>query len=447
MTKISVIGTGYVGLVTGTTLAEIGHQVVCIDENIEKISLLKKGISPIYEPGLETMISSNLHKGLLQFETNLSLFTRNSEVIYIAVGTPQSPDGSANLNFIWTVTHQLAKCLDPTKPYTVVVKSTVPVGTNRKIKEYFTANELERITVVSNPEFLREGFALKDIFEGDRIIVGSDDEAEFHQLQNIYAPLDLPVLRTTIESAELIKYASNAFLATKISFINEIANLAEVVGANITEVSKGMGMDHRIGTAFLKAGIGYGGSCFPKDTQALKYLADSHYVSLKTVEAAIQINKEQKLKLLNKLFSHFEQNLPEKIAILGLSFKPNTDDIREAPSLAIIESILNETSISLNLYDPAAIMNMKKLFPESERLNYKTTIDDCIANTEAVLLLTEWEEFQLYPVHNYKRLMKDAVIFDGRNFLDDTKLDDEGITHIGIGGNHDNYTQKILFHL
>jgi UDPglucose 6-dehydrogenase len=447
MAKISVIGTGYVGLVTGTTLAEIGHQVVCIDENEGKISLLKNGISPIYEPGLEEMIVNNLNRNLLRFETDLETFARDSEVIYIAVGTPQSPDGSANLDFIWTVTQQIAESVDPEKLYTVVVKSTVPVGTNRKIKYFFSEKGLENITVVSNPEFLREGFALKDVFEGDRIIIGTDDDESFTYFKEIYAPLQLAIYHTTIESAELIKYAANAFLATKISFINEIANLAEAAGANITEVSKGIGMDHRIGSSFLKAGIGYGGSCFPKDTHALKYLADSHQVSLKIVDSAIQVNKNQKLRLLDKLFDYYDQKLPDTIAILGLSFKPNTDDIRDAPAISIISSILAETAIHLNVYDPAAMPNTQKQFPESERLRYKSSIDDCIADTEAVLLLTEWEEFEAYPVSYYKQLMKEAVIFDGRNLLDNKKLEEAGIAHIGIGVNHDKYTKKVLSHL
>ncbi|PEH49537.1 UDP-glucose/GDP-mannose dehydrogenase family protein [Enterococcus faecium] len=446
MSNISVIGTGYVGLVTGTTLAEIGHEVVCIDADKEKITLLKKGTSPIYEPGLEEMIINNFNKGLLHFETDLNFYARKSEVIYIAVGTPQNPNGSANLDFIWNVVHQLTECIDPNKKYTVVVKSTVPVGTNRKIKQFFFDKNMQNVSIVSNPEFLREGFALKDVFEGDRIIVGSDDQESFSQLKKIYSPLNLNIYHTTIESAELIKYASNAFLATKISFINEIANLAEVVGANITEVSKGMGLDHRIGNSFLKAGIGYGGSCFPKDTHALKYLADSHLIPLNLVNAAIETNRLQKLKLIDKFFDYFGQELPDTIAVLGLSFKPNTDDIREAASLSIIETILKETDICLNLYDPAAMSNTKEKFPESDRLRYKNSIDECITGTGAVLLLTEWAEFQYYPIVKYQQLMEDAVIFDGRNILNDLQLKKNGITHIGIGVSDDKQTRKVLSH-
>nr|WP_308738475.1 UDP-glucose/GDP-mannose dehydrogenase family protein [Listeria newyorkensis] len=336
--NIVVIGTGYVGLVTGVALSEIGHDVCCIDIDADKVAKLKKAISPIYEPGIEALIEKNIEAGRLSFSTDLKAAVADSSVVYLAVGTPQKQDGSANLDYIEAAAANIAQSI--VQDTIVVVKSTVPVGTNRYLKEFIQNQTPYRISIVSNPEFLREGVAVHDVFHGDRIVLGADDTAALEKLEMINQGFQIPIFKTALESAEMIKYASNAFLATKISFINEIANICEKAGGDIREVSAGMGMDSRIGSAFLQAGIGYGGSCFPKDTLALNHIAKNVGYDFGLIQSVIDANKVQQLKLVKVLKTHYSNLVGKQIALLGVAFKPETDDIREAASEVIIEELL-----------------------------------------------------------------------------------------------------------
>ncbi|WP_338470559.1 UDP-glucose/GDP-mannose dehydrogenase family protein [Niallia sp. XMNu-256] len=429
--KIAVIGTGYVGLSTGVVLSEIGHNVVCIDVDEQKIERLQNGISPIYEPGLEPLLTKNIKNGQLVFTSSHKIGLTDSEVIILAVGTPQQNDGSADLSYLI----QAAKDLTPhlKNESIVMIKSTVPVGTNDFIKKLI-AEHLPHNTsfsMVSNPEFLRQGSAIKDTLHPDRIIIGSTVQKAAVKIEEMYKPLNAPIIHTSIESAEMIKYASNAFLATKISFINEIANLCEVIGANVEDVARGMGLDKRIGEAFLQAGIGYGGSCFPKDTKALLHSANLHGQAFSQLHETIAVNNTQPLLLVKKATQRFTNLKGKKFALLGLSFKPETDDMREAPSIKIA-NVLVESGSRVIAYDPIATDNAKKVLKDS--IEYATSINEAIKDADALFLVTEWNEFKQLDLSTVTELMKQPIIFDGRNcFKEDHIHACESIEYYPVG--------------
>jgi UDPglucose 6-dehydrogenase len=428
--NISVVGTGYVGLVTGVCLADIGYQVTCIDIDKEKIQNMRTGISPIYEPGLEELMIKNLNAGRLHFTYDHREGFHNMDIIYIAVGTPQKPDGSANLVFIEQVAKDIAKHIK--KDAIIVIKSTVPVGTNDYIKEIIESHLTKKvkISIVSNPEFLREGSAIYDTFHGDRIIIGSQNEGAAKKMEEVYKPFGVPIYKTDIRSAEMIKYASNAFLATKISFINEISNVCEKLGANVEEVAYGMGLDHRIGTSFLNAGIGYGGSCFPKDTNALVQIAGNVDYEFKLLKSVIEVNKCQQIKLVKKAIERFGTLQGKKIAVLGLAFKPNTDDMREAPSVPIANELIRLGAEVIS-YDPIAMQNAKKVLPIE--VQYVYSIKEALTHADAAFILTEWSEFKELGLVQVKDLMRDPIIFDGRNCFSLTLMKEANIEYHSIG--------------
>lgn len=416
--NVAIIGTGYVGLVTGAILSEVGHTVTCLDINEKKIEMLLEGISPIYEPGLDEIIQNNIANNRLFFTTNLQDAFRHAEVIFIAVGTPQGEDGAANLEYVEQAAKDITLYVDHN--VIIVVKSTVPVGTNDRIEEIIHHNMREGVhmDVVSNPEFLREGHAIHDTFYGDRIVIGAENEKAGNIVESLFSDIKIPVLRTNRRSAEMIKYASNAFLAVKISYINQISNLCEKVGADINAVADGMGMDKRIGRAFLNAGLGYGGSCFPKDTEALAYLGREKDVSVSIIDATIEANKVQRQLFLKKVLEHFNGNVfGKKLAVLGLAFKPNTDDMREAPSVYIIRALANKGA-EVFAYDP--VVKHTHLLDEVN-MSYALSLEQCVTDADAVLLITEWDEFVNANWLRLKALMKSEVIFDGRFVLNRVK--------------------------
>ncbi|GAE45700.1 UDP-glucose dehydrogenase family protein [Mesobacillus boroniphilus] len=421
--KVAVLGTGYVGLSTGVCLAEIGHEVVCIDVDKRKIDTLKQGKSPIYEPGLEELLVHNSSEGRLAFTTSHQQGLSEAEIIIIAVGTPQSDDGQADLSFLEQAAKDLAGHI--VRDCIVVIKSTVPVGTNEYVKQLLLGqlkNNCE-IKLVSNPEFLRQGSAIQDTLKADRIIIGSDDEGASEKIQEMYRPLDVPLLLTDVRSAEMIKYASNAFLATKISFINGIANLCEAVGADVEDVAKGMGCDKRIGAAFLKAGIGYGGSCFPKDVKALLHTSRKQGIPFSLLEETIAINDHQQELLVGKALKRFGELKGKKIAMLGLSFKPETDDMREAPSIKIAQS-LTAAGARVAAYDPVAASNAREII--GDVITYADSAMEAAKDADALFIVTEWEEFKQLNVAALLDVMKQRIIFDGRNCLDEVLLQASG---------------------
>ncbi len=430
--KVAVAGTGYVGLVTGVALAHIGHNVTCVDVDKEKIAIMKKGISPIYEQDLEKLMKENEER--LDYTLDYQKAYKDADVIIIGVGTPEREDGSANLDYVYSVCQQIASSLE--KDCVVVLKSTVPIGTNDEIEKML--NQLVKpniqVYVASNPEFLAQGTAVHDTLYASRIVVGTEDEHAAEVMQKLYEPLtkapyNVPYLHTSRRSAEMIKYASNDFLALKVSYINEIANLCKKLGANIEEVSKGMGYDPRIGNKFLKAGIGYGGSCFPKDTKALHWLSKAKGVEIETIKACIDVNKKQKLILFHELLDDLKDLNGKTIAVLGLTFKPGTDDLRDAPSIDNI-SLLLDYGAKVKAYDPVGIDNFKKKiqFKLSEdgikgSIEFFDNIDECIKDAEATLIMTEWPEIINYDINKYSELMHTPRVYDGRNCyqLEDTK--------------------------
>ncbi|WP_099364400.1 UDP-glucose dehydrogenase family protein [Fredinandcohnia onubensis] len=428
--KIAIIGTGYVGLVTGVCLSEIGHDVTCLDINNQKIELLKQGFSPIYEPGLDELIAKNLKKGTLQFVSNYVIGLKDAEVIYIAVGTPQAEDGAADLSFIFRAARDIGQNI--TRDVIVVTKSTVPLGTNYKIKELIMANLQGnyRIEVVSNPEFLREGSAVYDTFHGDRIVIGAQDPDAANVVEEINKPFGLPIIKTSISSAEMIKYAANAFLATKISFINEIANLSEKVGADIIEVAKGIGMDARIGSKFLNAGIGFGGSCFPKDTKALIKISEDVNQDFSLLKSVVQINEKQKTILVKKAKERFGSLKGKHIALIGLAFKPNTDDMREAASISVSKILVDEGA-ELVAYDPIANENAKEILPES--VKYVDHIEDAIKMADIIFLLTDWKEIVEKTLIFSSLFMENPIIFDGRNCYTADEARKYKVEYVSIG--------------
>jgi UDPglucose 6-dehydrogenase len=425
--KIAVAGTGYVGLVTAVCLAHVGHEVVCVDIDPQKIRMLREGKPPIYEQDLEKYMLSNAER--IRYTTDYQQAYGNAEVIFICAGTPEKKDGSANLSYVYGVAKQIAETIR--KDCVVAVKSTVPVGTNDKVeklmKDYNKCNAA--IDVVSNPEFLAQGTAIIDTLYPNRIIIGAESKKAEIIMRELYKKFDAPVLVTNRRSAEMVKYASNDFLALKISYINEIANLCEIVGANVEDVAEGMGLDPRIGNRFLNAGIGYGGSCFPKDTKALHWLASMNDYELKTIKAAIEVNEQQKLKLIKKAKKYYDDFEGLTIAVLGLTFKPGTDDLREAPSLVNVPLLL-ENGARVKVFDPVGINNFKKaiahISPEYEdHVEYCISIDEAIRDADLCFILTEWEEIKKYDLRKYERLMKKAIILDGRNCYTD-------VSHLNI---------------
>lgn len=434
--KIAVAGTGYVGLVAGVCFAEKGHQVVCVDVDAQKVELMKSGISPIYEQNLEELMRRNYAENRLYYTTDYKAAYKNAEVIFIGVGTPEQADGSANLSYIATVARQIAESVE--HDCLVVVKSTVPVGTNDKVEQFiqdFLVADVN-VEVASNPEFLAQGTAVRDTLHAARIVIGTESERAEKILRDIYAPFELPIVSVSRRSAEMIKYAANDFLALKISYMNDIANLCELVGANIEDVAKGLSYDTRIGNRFLNAGIGFGGSCFPKDTKALRYLAKKNGYILRTVEAAVEVNLSQKTILYKKASDRLITFNALKIAVLGLTFKPGTDDLREAPSIENIQLLL-ESGAHIYAYDPVGIENYKKLFPEGRckkgEIHYVNTPEEALKEANACFIFTEWAEIQAVCPATYKKLMKPALVYDGRNIYKLNEMKSAGVEYVSIG--------------
>ena len=428
--KIAVAGTGYVGLVAGVCFAEKGHQVMCVDVDEEKVKTMKKGISPIYEQDLEELMQKNYKEGRLDYTTDYKKAYKDADAIFIGVGTPEQPDGSANLSYIATVSRQIAESIE--KDCLVVVKSTVPIGTNDKVEQFikdFLVHDV-KVEVASNPEFLAQGTAVRDTLEAKRIVIGTESKEAEKMLMEIYEPFELPIVSVSRRSAEMIKYASNDFLALKISYMNDIANLCELVGANIEDVAKGMSYDPRIGSNFLRAGIGYGGSCFPKDTKALKYLAKQNGYRLKTVEAAVDVNAEQKTKLYKKACDRLITFNGLKVAVLGLAFKPGTDDLREAPSLDNVELLLKQGA-NIYAYDPVAEENFKKKYPD--QITYVKSPEEALKQANVCFIFTEWKEIKEIKPEIYKKLMKTPLVYDGRNIYGLEEMKNANIEYYSIG--------------
>lgn len=434
--RITVAGTGYVGLVAGVCFAEKGHDVTCVDVDENKVKMMESGKSPIYEEGLEELMRKNNATGRLHYTTDYKSAYKDAEAIFIGVGTPEQPDGSANLSYIATVSRQIAESVE--QDCLVVVKSTVPVGTNDKV-EQFIRDFLRRdvkIEVASNPEFLAQGSAVHDTLHAARIIIGTESKEAEEKLKKIYEPFGLPIVSVNRRSAEMIKYACNDFLALKISYMNDIANLCELVGADIDAVAEGMSYDARIGAKFLNAGVGYGGSCFPKDTKALKYLARQNGYRLRTVEAAVDVNAEQKTKLFHKASNRMItfQNL--KVAVLGLAFKAGTDDLREAPSLDNVQLLL-ESGADLYAYDPVAADNFKKRYPEGANekgtIQYVSTPEEALEGANICFIFTEWGEIRAVTPETFKEKMRIPLVYDGRNLYSLDAMREAGVEYYSIG--------------
>lgn len=426
--KIAVAGTGYVGLVAGVCFAEKGQDVICVDVDKTKVDKMKEGICPIYEQDLEGLMRKNYKEGRIDYTTNYKEAYRDADFIFIGVGTPEREDGSANLEYVFTVAKQIAETIE--KDSVIVVKSTVPIGTNDEVEKYIKENLKHnvKIDVASNPEFLAQGTAVRDTLYASRIVIGTENKETEEKMLKLYKNFEIPILSTNRRSAEMIKYASNDFLALKVSYINDIANLCEVVGANIEDVTKGMSYDKRIGDKFLKAGCGYGGSCFPKDTKALHYLAEQGGYELKTIKAAIEVNKSQKLIMLKKARNKFKSFKDVNVAVLGLTFKPGTDDLREAPSIDNI-AILLEEGANIKAYDPVGTENYKKMYPSE--IKYVKTPREALKGAEICFIFTEWEEIKHIKAFEYIELMKNPVVYDGRNIYTLEEMKD--IEYYSIG--------------
>ncbi|HAI76539.1 MAG TPA: UDP-glucose 6-dehydrogenase [Microscillaceae bacterium] len=430
--KISVVGTGYVGLVTGTCFAETGNQVTCVDIDAEKVKKLQNGIITIYEPGLEVLFEKNIKQNRLKFTTNLAEGIEGAEIIFLALPTPPGEDGSADLSYVLNVAKDLGTML---KQYTIVVdKSTVPVGTAELVHKAIAANAQVEFDVVSNPEFLREGVAVEDFMKPDRVVIGTSSEKARKKMEQLYKPYirqGNPIIFMDERSAEMTKYAANAFLATKITFMNEIANLCEKVGANVDDIRRGIGTDERIGKRFLFAGIGYGGSCFPKDVQALYKTSEDYAYDFRILKSVMDVNTIQKTKLLKALREHFEGQIAgKKFAIWGLAFKPYTDDIREAPALENIKVLLNE-GVSLTVYDPEAIENVRKIFGSA--IDYAEDPYAALQDADALLVFTEWPLFRTPDFDLMSQKLKQKLIFDGRNIFELDQMRELGFTYVSIG--------------
>lgn len=430
MSNICVIGTGYVGLVTGTCFADLGNQVYCLDVDEERINKLLGGVMPIYEPGLEQLVEQNVHSGRLHFTTDYPTALKDAEFAFIAVGTPSGVDGEADLQYVRSAAESIADLVN--HPIIIINKSTVPVGTGDWVGEVINkrrgGNPL-KFSVVSNPEFLREGSAITDFMNPDRVVLGSLDREAASSVAQLYLSLRCPILITDLRTAEMIKYASNAFLATRISFINEIANICEEMGADVREVALGMGYDKRIGMAFLDAGLGWGGSCFPKDVKALAHMAVLHGSHPQLLQAVMEINRNQRRRIVVRLRKALGGLNDKVIAILGLSFKPNTDDIREAPALEVIHLLQNEGA-TVRAYDPQAMEAAQNLLP---RVTLCKNPYDAAEGSDALVLATEWNEFKQLDFIRLKELMNHPIIMDGRNLWDPKHLRELGFTYFGVG--------------
>jgi UDPglucose 6-dehydrogenase len=434
MIKIAVVGTGYVGIVTGTCLAETGNQVICIDIDADKVEKMKNGIIPIYEPNLDTIFERNISAKRLSFTTSLEDGIKDAEIIFLALPTPPGEDGSADLSYILGVAEQLGKLITEYK--VIVDKSTVPVGTAEKVHAVIAKNAQVDFAVVSNPEFLREGFAVSDFMKPDRVVIGTRDERARKVMESLYRPFvrqGNPIYFMDEKSAELTKYAANSFLAIKISFMNEVANFCELVGADVDQVRVGIGSDTRIGKRFLFPGIGYGGSCFPKDVQALVKSGEDLNFKFEILSAVLKVNHEQKTILFPKIKNFFRGDLSgKKIAVWGLAFKPDTDDIREAPALFMIEALL-DAGANISAYDPEAMPNVKNSL--GAKIDYASDEYSALSGADALLICTEWGIFRNPDFTRMKSLMKDAVLFDGRNLFEIGEMNDKGFYYCSIGRN------------
>lgn len=430
--KVCVIGTGYVGLVVGACFAETGNDVICVDNNEEKLKKLNSGIIPIYEPGLEDLIKTNVSENRLHFTSDLDNAVKVSQICFIAVGTPQSEDGSADLQYVCAVAESIGQAMNGYK--VIVDKSTVPVGTARKVADIIKSKTNHPFDVVSNPEFLKQGAAVDDFMRPDRVVLGADSQKALDIMKNLYAPLvknQNPIITMDTMSAEMVKYASNSFLAVKISYINEIANICEKVGADINKVRLGMCADSRIGTKFLYPGLGYGGSCFPKDVKALIKTAKDNNCDCMMIESADNINKKQRLIFIDKILKRFGDDLTGKtFALWGLAFKPKTNDMREAPSITIINALLSKGA-KIKAYDPKAYDSAKIIF--GEKIEYGESSYSILKEAEALLLLTEWNEFRTPDFDKIKSELKNPVIFDGRNQYDEKLLESLGFEYYQVG--------------
>lgn len=435
--KIVIVGSGYVGLVTGTCFSEVGIDTICVDVDKAKIEKLQNGIMPIFEPGLDTMMSRNVEKGRLSFTNDLSSIVNEAEVVFIAVGTPPDEDGSADLKYVLEVASTIGKSMN--KHLVIVTKSTVPVGTAKKVRKAIQ-DELDKrksdlvFDVASNPEFLKEGDAINDFIKPDRIVVGVESEKAKEIMSRLYKPFTLnghPIIFMDVPSAEMTKYAANSMLATRISFMNDIANLCELVGANVNNVRRGIGSDPRIGSKFLYSGIGYGGSCFPKDVKALIKTSDKNGYQLRILKAVEEVNHSQKSVLFDKLMKYFDGNISgKKIAFWGLSFKPNTDDMREAPALVLIDKIIS-AGAKVCAYDPIAMEETKRRI--GDKISYVNDMYSALDNCDALMLITEWAEFRNPQLEEIKKRLNTKVIFDGRNIYDQIEMRKAGFDYFCIG--------------
>lgn len=428
--KLTVIGTGYVGLVSGVCFSELGNEVICVDKMESKIKMLNEGLVPIYEPGLEELIIKNKLAGRLVFTTDLTNAVHQADIIIIAVGTPPLPNGEANLAFIHQAAEDIALSMNGYK--IIVTKSTVPIGTNEQIQEIVRGLSKYPFAVASVPEFLREGSAVRDTLNPDRIVIGSTSKDAFEKLSLLHKSLTSNIILTDIRSAEMIKYASNAFLSTKISFINEIANICEKVGADVTRVAEGMGYDQRIGASFLQAGIGYGGSCFPKDTQALIHIANSVKYDFKLLQSVVEVNTKQRLNIIEKLHEALGSLHGIRIGIWGLAFKPNTDDVRDAPAIEIIHKLL-ELGAIVQVYDPIAMDNFRREITDTPLIQWSESAIQAATGCDALCLLTEWAEFSEINLNDLANVMNQPILVDGRNSYSAEQIIDSSFEYYSVG--------------
>lgn len=433
--QLCIIGTGYVGLITGACLSEMGNYVICVDNDEEKLKKLKNGITPLYEPGLEELILANVSEGRLEFTNDLNYAVKKSIACFIAVGTPSGDDGSCDLSFVLSVANDIGKAMSECNEYKIIVdKSTVPVGTHKLVEEEIKKNYKGEFDVVSNPEFLKQGAAVDDFLKPDRVVIGSESEKAIDIMREIYNPFTRtgnPIIIMDIKSAEMTKYAANAFLATKISFANEMANISEKVGANADLVRIGMSSDKRIGNQFLFHGLGYGGSCFPKDVQALIKTASDFGIDSDLLKATHKVNVNQRKNFVNKILKHYNNNIKNKIfAVWGLAFKPRTNDMRESPAITIINMLLDKGA-KIKAYDPKAMETAKIIF--GNKIVYSSNSYEALENADALILITEWNEFKRPSFDKIKSKLKEPIIFDGRNQYDKKRMTDRGIKYISLG--------------
>jgi UDPglucose 6-dehydrogenase len=429
--KVAIVGTGYVGLVAGACFAESGNDVVCVDKDEAKVRTLKRGKIPIYEPGLEELVRRNRQEGRLSFTTMLPKAVRDSTIIFIAVGTPQDEDGSADLKHVLGVAAEIAKAMDGYK--VIVDKSTVPVGTSERVREVIRRGTTHPFSVVSNPEFLKQGAAIDDFMKPDRVVIGAEDARAQEIMLELYSPFTrtgAPIMVMDCASAELSKYAANAMLASRISFMNEVANVCELVGADVDHVRKAMGSDRRIGSAFLFPGVGYGGSCFPKDVQAMIRFASDKSYQFKILEAVESVNKAQKTRLFAKIKKHFGTLKGKTVAVWGLAFKPRTDDMREAPSIPLIEALL-AAGVTVQAYDPEAVRVARGIF--GSKITYAANNYEALKGADCLVIVTEWNEFRRPDLTRMRTLMRSPVIFDGRNIFTSDQMKQSGFTYYSIG--------------